>query len=86
MYFGGIPDETAILDRPGIKTPIKLSHFPGLYLFVRNLGQLVTIDFVGCIKSISINGNDKNLFNQSGKKSYLRNYFGIFKIHSLIQE
>ena len=44
LYFGGIPDETAILDRPG---------------------QLSTVDFVGCIKSISINGNDKNLIKES---------------------
>jgi hypothetical protein len=44
MYFGGIPDETAILDRPG---------------------QLSTVDFVGCIKSISINGNEKNLIKES---------------------
>ncbi len=44
MYFGGIPDETAILDRPG---------------------QLSTVDFVGCIKSISINGNEKNLLKES---------------------
>ena len=38
MFFGGIDDETSILDRPG---------------------QLDSVDFVGCIKSISINGNDK---------------------------
>ena len=44
MYFGGIPDEIAILDRPG---------------------QLSTVDFVGCIKSISINGNEKNLLKES---------------------
>ena len=44
MYFGGIPDESAVLDRPG---------------------QLSTVDFVGCIKSISINGNEKNLVKES---------------------
>ena len=61
MYFGGIPDETAILDRPG---------------------QLSTVDFVGCIKSISINGNEKNLIkeslNRTGKIAIdllINNYF-----------
>jgi hypothetical protein len=63
MYFGGIPDETAILDRPG---------------------QLSTVDFVGCIKSISINGNEKNLIkeslNRTGniyKKLLINSYFNL---------
>jgi hypothetical protein len=61
MYFGGIPDETAILDRPG---------------------QLSTVDFVGCIKSISINGNEKNLIkeslNRTGNiKLLINSYFNL---------
>ncbi len=61
MYFGGIPDETAILDRPG---------------------QLSTVDFVGCIKSISINGNEKNLIkeslNRTGNiKLFINSYFNL---------
>ena len=51
MFFGGIQDETAILDRPG---------------------QLDSVDFVGCIKSISINGNDKNLITESLNKTGLK--------------
>jgi protocadherin Fat 4 len=44
MFFGGLEDEIAVLDRPG---------------------QLDSVDFVGCIKSISINGNEKNLLTES---------------------
>ena len=44
MFFGGLDDESAIIDRPG---------------------QLDAVDFVGCIRSISINGNEKNLFTES---------------------
>ena len=51
MFFGGIEDETVILDRPG---------------------QLNSVDFVGCIKSISINGNDKNLITESLNKTGLK--------------
>lgn len=50
MYFGGIHDESAIVDRPG---------------------QLDSVDFVGCIKSISINGNEKNLITESLNKTGL---------------
>ena len=51
MFFGGVNDETAIIDRPG---------------------QLEALDFVGCIRSISINGNEKNLFTQSLNSSGLK--------------
>ena len=51
MFFGGIDDETSILDRPG---------------------QLDSVDFVGCIKSILINGNDKNLITESLNKTGLK--------------
>ena len=51
MFFGGINDETAMLDRPG---------------------QLESLDFVGCIRSISINGNEKNLFTEALNKTGLK--------------
>ena len=35
-------------------------------------GQLNSVDFVGCIKSISINGNDKNLISESLNKTGLK--------------
>ena len=58
MFFGGVNDETAIIDRPG---------------------QLKSLDFVGCIRSVSINGNEKNLHTQALNSSGLKdtcNYVG----------
>ena len=51
MYFGGIEDESSIIDRPG---------------------QLNSVDFIGCIKSISINGNEKNLVTDSLNRTGLK--------------
>ena len=61
MFFGGVNDETAIIDRPG---------------------QLKSLDFVGCIRSVSINGNEKNLHTQALNSSGLKdtcNYVGKSK-------
>ena len=52
MYFGGILNDKAILERNG---------------------QISTVDFVGCIRSISINGNEKNLFTESLNHTGLTN-------------
>lgn len=42
-----------------------LGGIPGLSSILERPGQVSSVDFVGCIKGVSLNGFEKNLFREA---------------------